>query len=151
MTDTPSVINQLKAMGYASPKPPKRGPRQRTEMKRTGFTDSKQKAARRTEAAFQRAVVDHARRLGWFAWHCYNPRWQSEAGFPDLMLCKDRLVFLELKVYYDNGKANVVHGEQVRFHDTLRDAGQEVYVVYDDADGWDLITRVLSDGRLTVA
>ena len=114
----------------------------------SSLTSPKVVAQRRKEAAFQRAVEGFARTLGWYDWHVRNAR-QSKAGFPDLMLVKDRVVWMELKVYYDNGKAGVVHGEQVRFHEMLRAAGQEVYVVYDDDDGWEIIKRVLSDGRLT--
>lgn len=115
----------------------------------SSLTSPKVVAQRRKEAAFQRAVEDFARTLGWYDWHVRNAR-QSKAGFPDLMLVKDRVVWMELKVYYDNGKAGRVMQEQERFHEMLRAAGQEVYVVYDDEDGWELITRVLSDGRITL-
>lgn len=112
------------------------------------LTSPKVVALRRKEAAFQRAVEDFARTLGWYDWHVRNAR-QSKAGFPDLMLVKDRVVWMELKVYYDNGRAGKVMGEQERFQKMLRDAGQEVYVVYDDDDGWAVIKEVLSDGRLS--
>jgi hypothetical protein len=114
----------------------------------SSLTSPKVVTQRRKEAAFQRAVEDFAQTLGWFCFHLYNAR-QSKAGFPDLMLVKDRVVWIELKVYYDNGRAGRVMQEQARFHDMLRAAGQEVYVIYDDDDGWAEITRVLSDGRLT--
>lgn len=117
----------------------------------TDLRGEKTKKREQKEAGFQRAVIDHARRLGWYSWHSYNPRYRSEAGFPDLMLVKDRLVFIELKAYYDNGKAGRVMPEQENFHQMLKEAGQEVYVIWDDADGWELLTNVLSNGRLSVA
>lgn len=113
------------------------------------LTSPKVVAQRRKEAAFQRAVEDFARTLGWFPFHITLPM-RSPAGFPDLLLVRDRLEWFELKVYYDNGRAGKVSGVQERFHDMLAAAGQHVHVVYDDHDGWDVITRVLSDGRITV-
>ena len=50
-----------------------------------------------TEKAFQQAVVDLARLNGWLCYHTYDSR-RSEAGFPDLVLVKGRvLIFAELK------------------------------------------------------
>jgi hypothetical protein len=51
-----------------------------------------------TEKAFQAELMKTARRLGWLAFHCYDPR-KSEAGFPDTVLVRNgRLIFAELKV-----------------------------------------------------
>ena len=100
------------------------------------------------EKAFQAEVERKAQMLGWYTWHCYDPR-RSGKGFPDLLLLKDRALWFELKAYYDNGRAGRVMPEQTNFHQMLRDAGQEVYVFFDDEDGWREIMRLLSDGRLT--
>lgn len=114
----------------------------------SSLTSPKVVARRRKEAAFQRAVEDFAQKLQWYVWHNYDAR-RSGKGFPDLMCVKDRIVFLELKVYYDNGRAGRVMPEQENFHAMLSLAGAECYVVYDDEDGWKQIAEVLSDGRLT--
>jgi len=113
----------------------------------SSLTSKKKLAAYQTEAAFQRAVEEKAAMLGWYTWHVNLPM-RSKAGFPDVLCIKDRLLWLELKVYYENGKAGRVMPEQVAFHERLRAAGQEVLVVYNDDDGWRELLAVLSDGRL---
>ena len=116
-------------------------PRPRKPLTRTPFGE-KRRGGLQTEAKFQRQVEATAEALGWYAWHVRNAK-QSKAGFPDLMLVRERVVWMELKVYYESGRANKVMPEQERFHDMLRAAGQEVYVVYDDDDGWATIKEVL--------
>ena len=58
------------------------------------------------EAAFTRAVIDLARSHGWLAYHPLparpaSGRWVTaflgDAGLPDLVLARDRLIFAELK------------------------------------------------------
>lgn len=148
--NTPSVAEQLRAMGNALPHPQKQERAGPTPIKRTPFGEGKTKERDQKERRFQSRVEAKARRLGWYPWHCHDPQ-RSGAGFPDLALFKDRIVWAELKVYYDNGRANRLSGVQERFHDMLRAAGGEVYVWYDDDDGWAEIVRVLSDGRLSLA
>ena len=116
----------------------------------SSLTSPKKRLVLRKEAAFQRAVEEKAQMLGWFPFHIALPM-RSPAGFPDLLLVKDRLEWFELKVFYENGRAGKVSGVQERFHDMLRGAGQSVHVVYDDDEGWAVIMSVLSDERLTVA
>ena len=115
-----------------------------------GTTFMAEQRLRWSEHDFQEAVIDMARKD--YAWthvyHTYRSD-RSERGFPDLVLFKERTIWAELKVYYDNGRANTLSGVQERFHDMLRDAGQEVYVWMDDEEGWIEIIRVLSNGRLT--
>ena len=41
-------------------------------------------------------VVDLARTLGWRVYHTYDSR-RSQPGFPDLVLVRERILFLELK------------------------------------------------------
>lgn len=114
----------------------------------SSLTSPKRRALYRTEKQFQSQVEQFALTLGWFPFHINLPM-RSQAGFPDLMLLKDRVVWIELKAYHANGKAGRVMPEQETFHTMLREAGQEVYVIFDDDDGWAVIKRVLSDGRLT--
>ncbi|WP_293849290.1 VRR-NUC domain-containing protein [uncultured Brevibacterium sp.] len=49
-----------------------------------------------SEKQLQEHVVALARRLGWLVYHTFDSR-KSEAGFPDLVLVRDRTVFRELK------------------------------------------------------
>lgn len=49
------------------------------------------------EKDWQRTVRDLARTLGWRrAYHTFDSR-RSDTGFPDLVLVRDRVIFLELK------------------------------------------------------
>ena len=154
MNDVPSVAQQLATMtGTAQPKPKKADRlREKKHKQRAAIGLSKPKERDQKEQRFQAGVEAKARQLGWYPWHCHDPM-RSGAGFPDLVLIrvegtKRRLIWAELKVYYDSGKANVLSGVQERFIQILRDAGQEVYVWYDDTDGWIEIIRVLSEDRL---
>jgi hypothetical protein len=75
------------------------------------------------EKDWQAQVVDLARRLGWRRiYHTHDSR-RSAHGFPDLVLCRDRVVFLELKC--ETGKLTE---EQRGWLDALRGAGVEAYV-----------------------
>ena len=50
-----------------------------------------------TEKQWQQTVIDLARRLGYeFIYHTWNSR-HSPAGFPDLVILKDRMIVAELK------------------------------------------------------
>lgn len=49
-----------------------------------------------SEKEFSQAVVDLARWLGWACFRVHDSR-RSPAGYPDLTLARDRLIFAELK------------------------------------------------------
>src|SRR4051812_1065249 len=99
MADTPSVAKQLTAMGLALPKPRKADRlREAKHLKRAAIGDSPVKQRDQKEQRFQAGVEAEARRLGWYPWHCHDPM-RSGAGFPDLVMFKDRAVWAELKVY----------------------------------------------------
>lgn len=49
-----------------------------------------------TEAQFQSTVIEMAKALGWRTYHTHDSR-RSAPGFPDLVLVRDRIVYLELK------------------------------------------------------
>jgi hypothetical protein len=67
-----------------------------------------------SERAFERAVVEYAKLLGWRVFHPFDAR-RSEPGFPDLAMArKGRLVLAELKT--DRGR---VSGEQRAWLDAL--------------------------------
>jgi hypothetical protein len=62
-----------------------------------------------TERQWLRQVVDLAKMLGWRPYHTQLSKW-SEAGWPDLALCKPpRLLLVELKS--DRGKLTAAQRE----------------------------------------
>lgn len=48
------------------------------------------------EKDWMRTVTDLAKQLGWRVYHTFNSR-RSTHGFPDLVLVRDRVIYLELK------------------------------------------------------
>jgi hypothetical protein len=85
-----------------------------------------------TEDELQDWIVGTARLLGWRIFHARVARtatgWRTAvsydgAGFPDLVLVRERLVFAEIKL--ERGRLSP---EQVVWLDVLREAGQEVHV-----------------------
>lgn len=75
-----------------------------------------------TEKAWQRQIVELARTLGWHCWHCHDAR-RTVPGMPDLILIRERLLWVELKT--ETGKLT---DNQAAFHDRLIAAGQTVFV-----------------------
>ncbi len=90
-----------------------------------------------SEAKFQTIVLQIARLNGWKAAHFRKVRVQRPngsvyyatpvaadgAGFVDLVLVRERLIFAELKTM-----SGVVEPDQEAWHERLRKAGQTVYV-----------------------
>jgi len=86
-----------------------------------------------TGKALQRAIIDLARTRGWMVAHFPVVKdhlgfWRTPVaadgkGWPDLVLVRDRVVFVEVK-----GDGDRLRPEQVRWQSTLRLAGQETYV-----------------------
>lgn len=74
------------------------------------------------ESDFQRTVIEMAQHLGWLCYHTYDSR-RSQEGFPDLVLVRDRVLFVELKS--ERGKQSPaqrewmlkIHGALQRWHD----------------------------------
>lgn len=76
-----------------------------------------------TEKDWQAQVLELAQTLGWKkAYHTYDSR-RSHSGFPDLVLVRDRVIFVELK--RETGKLS---DSQEMWIDALQAAGAEVYV-----------------------
>lgn len=100
-----------------------------------------------TEAGFQQAVITLARMHGWLVAHFRPARTESGgwatpvqadgAGFPDLVLVRDRVIFAELKT---NGGR--LRPAQTRWLDALADAGAEA-AVWRPVD-WHVIVEALS-------
>ncbi len=76
-----------------------------------------------TEAQFQQQIIDLAHALGWRTYHTHDSR-RSAPGFPDLVLVRDRIVYLELKT--ETGK---VSHDQADWIAALTAAGGTALVV----------------------
>lgn len=86
-----------------------------------------------TEGAFQRSVVQTATPWGWATAHFHDSRRQvrpgvfvgdrAAAGFPDLVLARERLIIAELKT--EMGRLTAAQRDWLVL---LRQAGVEVYV-----------------------
>ena len=76
-----------------------------------------------TEAELQNAVIDLCKLLNYSYYHTYNSR-RSVAGFPDLVLVKDRIIFVELKS--EKGRLSPA---QAQWRDDIQGAGGEWYLV----------------------
>ena len=91
-----------------------------------------------SERELQDWIVAAARLLSWRVAH-YRPAWTKSGwwtpvsydgqGFPDLVLCRERVVFAEIKV----GR-NKVSPEQTAWLEALREAGVAAHV-WTDEDG----------------
>jgi hypothetical protein len=77
-----------------------------------------------SEREWQRTVVDLARQLGWrLTYHTHDSR-KSAHGFPDLVLVRERILYLELKS--EGGKVSPAQQEWL---DALNAADGEAYVI----------------------
>jgi hypothetical protein len=74
------------------------------------------------EKEWQRQVVQLAKTLGYRTYHTFDSR-RSTHGFPDLVLVRDRVIYLELK--REKGRLTE---EQKGWLRALRAAGAEAYV-----------------------
>ncbi len=101
---------------------------------------------RLSEAALQSQVIDLAHVFGWLVAHfrpAQNRRghWQTPvqadgAGWPDLVLVRERVIYAELKRVGEQPSA-----EQCMWLEALHNAGQEAYL-WDERD-WDAIVESL--------
>ena len=88
------------------------------------------------EKDVQAAIVDIARLLHWRSYHTFDSR-KSEAGFPDLVLVRERVIYVEVKRSGQRPRP-----EQVEWLNALAAAGAEVYVWTED--DYDEAASVLS-------
>ena len=75
-----------------------------------------------SERQWQQQVLELAALYRWTWYHTHDSR-RSPAGFPDLVLVRDRVLFVELKT--DRGRLTT---EQLRWQNELYHAGAEVFV-----------------------
>jgi hypothetical protein len=94
-----------------------------------------------TEKGFQQAVVDLSRLLGWRVFYVRDSR-GSPGGWPDLTLCKDRVLFRELKA--ERGRLSL---DQEQWGELLTRAGMD-WAVWRPSD-WTLIEATLK-GQLEI-
>ena len=100
-----------------------------------------------TEAAFQAQVEELAGVLGWWCFHLRQPM-RSPAGFPDLVLFRERVIFAELKVRSPNtGRAGKLETPQIEMAHRCFAAGAEYYAWW-SPDDWDELVAVLERGRV---
>lgn len=76
-----------------------------------------------TEREFQQQIIDTARLLGWRVFHPFDSR-HSEAGWPDLCLVRDRIVYLEVKT--ETGRLSSEQGEWIA---AINNAGGTALVI----------------------
>lgn len=88
------------------------------------------------EKQIQSAIVDIARLLGWRVYHTFDSR-KSEAGFPDLVLVRDRVIYAEVKRSGQKPRPS-----QVDWLNALSRAGAEVYLWTED--DYDEVAAILS-------
>jgi len=80
------------------------------------------------ESQILRAYVGTQKRPAprpWLAFHAHDSR-HSEAGFPDWVFVRERVVYAELKV--QDPKRGLVSSAQQAWHDALRATGAEAYI-----------------------
>jgi hypothetical protein len=110
---------------------------------RTSPIGAKRRAEYITEANFQAMVEELAVTCGWTTFHVTQPR-RSPAGFPDLVMFRERVVFAELKSRSpQTGKAGRLSPWQIEYAHTIQTAGAEYYA-WLFPDDWDEVKRVLS-------
>jgi hypothetical protein len=76
-----------------------------------------------SERDLQSAIVQAAQLGGWLVYHTYDSR-RSTAGFPDLVLVRDRVLFIECKT--ESGALTAPQAEWLRW---LTAAGVTALVV----------------------
>lgn len=89
-----------------------------------------------SEKVFQRAVTDLMKRTGW-KWHHQTISRKSAAGWPDLVACRERIIFIELK-----SETGTLEAEQANWRDRIIAAGGEWHL-WSPSD-WAKIVEVLT-------
>ena len=95
---------------------------------------------KQTEAEFQRAVIQYAELNAWRVYHVANVKKQlrsgSSVGFPDLVLVRDQILFIELK-----SNTGRVHAAQSDWITAIAQAGGKTDIWR--PEDWDRIETVL--------
>ena len=88
-----------------------------------------------TEKEFRQGIIDLGNYCGWKAYFTWNSL-HSPPGWLDLVLIRERVIFMELKV-----GDNKLTQQQQECYDLLLAAKAEVYVMR--PENWDEIERIL--------
>jgi len=75
-----------------------------------------------SEKDWAQTVVEYAELMGWLVYRTWNSL-HSPAGYPDLTLVRERVVWAELK-----SGDGIVTTAQWDWHYALKQAGQEAYI-----------------------
>ena len=103
----------------------------------------KKRAQYIAEKKFQKMVEDLAWLTGWRPFHL-NPSDKKAAGFPDLVLFRERVIFAELKSRSPNtGRAGHLAPKQTEMAHYCFKAGAEYYS-WLFPDDWDALEAVLN-------
>lgn len=107
------------------------------------------KARYNAEAEQARTFEDWLLLHRWYFWHVNLPQ-RSKAGFPDYMLLRERIVFVELKARSPaTGRIGKLSLEQTAFHEMIRAAGGEVHTFW-LPDDWQLVHDALKHPTIQV-
>jgi hypothetical protein len=87
------------------------------------------------ESDIQQTITDFAELNGWRWYHTHDSR-RSAAGFPDLVLWRERVVFAEIK-----RPGQHLRPEQATCIDGLAAAGAEVYVWWEPEPAFAVLRR----------
>jgi len=86
------------------------------------LTDQEKRLRAVTEKQLTSDLLELVKVFGWHRYHTYRSE-RSPAGFPDEVLARERVIYVELKTML--GKLAPLQEEWLQW---LRAAGQEVYV-----------------------
>lgn len=88
----------------------------------------------RAEADYQAQIERLARANGWYPLHIAAPQTRIEAGCPDLVLIRERVVWVELKARSTTtNRRGKLAPEQEAWRDMLKLAGQEWFCWFNDS------------------
>lgn len=113
-------------------------------MRRSAIGEPRRKREN-NEAQFQKRVMNLAQYLGWWCFHMYHAT-RSPAGWPDLVLFRERIIFVELKAKDARGRMGKLSPAQIEMSQRCFKAGAEYYALYDTEEDWTKIKEVLSRG-----
>ena len=104
----------------------------------------KERVRYQSELKWQAQIIELAQVLGWWPFHLYYAQ-RSPAGWPDLVLLRERVIFAELKGRSKDGKAETLKPLQVEMAHRCFTAGVEYYA-WLLPDDFEEIKAVLSEG-----
>ena len=80
----------------------------------------------KNEKLFRRALKKEAEKLGWLAHFTPDASFSRTAGFPDMVMVRERIIFAELKVGY-----NKISDDQAKWLNRLSEIAERERVAHD--------------------